>query len=183
MAFYCMKTMSIQRLIAATLSWKFRGKRYDDEVRDIRNSNIGFNGMLTPLCKDRLVQAMEVQMGIRYHVRGALIVSAVLLAAGANASAQDRLATANAPEAATLQPASPLAPAPGSSNITLPATIRTVSLTPADSAPVHDLHTDPRWPQIANCVNNTATPEAFQTCLQSALLADTTGNAAALLHH
>jgi hypothetical protein len=38
-------------------------------------------------------------------------------------------------------------------------------------APVADpLHADTRWPLFANCINNTATPDAFQACLQMAFL-------------
>jgi len=45
------------------------------------------------------------------------------------------------------------------------------------AAPVGDtvkttdpLHADARWPLFANCINNTATPDAFQGCLQMAFM-------------
>jgi len=54
-------------------------------------------------------------------------------------------------------------------------------ITPMQTVAVFDLHADPRWPLMANCVNNTATPAAFQSCLRSAFLSDATGQTAALL--
>jgi hypothetical protein len=32
------------------------------------------------------------------------------------------------------------------------------------------LHADPNWPLFSNCINNTATPAAFQGCLQMAFM-------------
>jgi hypothetical protein len=35
--------------------------------------------------------------------------------------------------------------------------------------PLNTLQTDPRWPQLKNCIDNTGTPDAFQACLQKVL--------------
>jgi hypothetical protein len=44
------------------------------------------------------------------------------------------------------------------------------------SAPEDDgLRKDPRWPQLRSCIENTATPKEFETCLHTTLMTDATG--------
>lgn len=43
------------------------------------------------------------------------------------------------------------------------------------------LHADRRWPQFANCVNNTVSRQEFVSCLRTAYLSDGTGTELALL--
>jgi hypothetical protein len=46
----------------------------------------------------------------------------------------------------------------------------------ATPAPQDDgLRKDPRWPQLRSCIENTATPKEFETCLHTTLMTDTTG--------
>lgn len=46
------------------------------------------------------------------------------------------------------------------------------------------LHSDVRWPLFKNCIDNTATPAAFEACLQMAFLnAEPDGQVLALLTH
>lgn len=46
----------------------------------------------------------------------------------------------------------------------------------ATPAPDDDgLRKDPRWPQLRSCIENTATPKEFETCLHATLMTDTTG--------
>ena len=63
--------------------------------------------------------------------------------------------------------------------------VRTAEFTPQAIRQAGDgrdaLHADRRWPQLENCINATNTPEAFNSCLASALLQDSTGAAASLL--
>jgi hypothetical protein len=51
-----------------------------------------------------------------------------------------------------------------------PTQLASVEVVPPAAAPaVKDpLHADPRWPLFANCINNTATPDDFNACLQMA---------------
>src|SRR5262245_6645088 len=49
---------------------------------------------------------------------------------------------------------------------------------PAAGLETDGLHQDPRWPQFRKCIEETATPKEFESCLQSAFMIDTTGTAA-----
>ncbi len=50
------------------------------------------------------------------------------------------------------------------------ASVTTAAPTSDVKASVDPLHADARWPLFSNCINNTATPDAFQACLQMAFL-------------
>lgn len=55
-------------------------------------------------------------------------------------------------------------------------------LADAVAVPSNDgLHSDKRWPQMADCINNTASQDQFVSCLRTAFLADGTGAEVALL--
>ena len=54
---------------------------------------------------------------------------------------------------------------------------------PSEAAPRtgDGLHADPRWPNFANCINNTGSRAQFEACLRSAFMKDSTGTEASLL--
>jgi hypothetical protein len=75
----------------------------------------------------------------------------------------------------------PEANAPASITPTRLASVEVVP--PAATPAVKDpLHADPHWPLFANCINNTATPDEFNACLQMAFTGvGPTGQVLALL--
>ncbi len=63
---------------------------------------------------------------------------------------------------------------------TVPLIGKATTLVPSPRAGLETdgLHQDPRWPQFRKCIEDTASPKEFESCLQSAFMLDTTGTAA-----
>ena len=69
--------------------------------------------------------------------------------------------------AASQKPANSVQPAAGTS---------VTAALQATPAPEDDgLRKDPRWPQLRSCIENTATPKEFETCLHTTLMTNSSG--------
>jgi len=114
-------------------------------------------------------------MGFGHGLSGALLAAAVFGAIATSVSA-DELPIP--PARATETPAAgenakqkvAIVPLIGSTRSNVP--------NPAAGLETDGLHQDPRWPQFRKCIEETATPKEFESCLQSAFMIDTTGTAA-----
>ena len=72
--------------------------------------------------------------------------------------------------AANAQPVSPKdrpVAAPPAQVAVLPASQARGQATRAPLLRTNELRADPRWPQLKACIDNTATPDAFRSCLQN----------------
>lgn len=85
-----------------------------------------------------------------------MVTACMLIAGSTNAFAEDAAPVG----------ANPAAPA-ANAQVAALTTAMPVDGTKAASDP---LHADPNWPLFSNCINNTATPAAFQACLQMAFM-------------
>jgi hypothetical protein len=89
------------------------------------------------------------------------IVAACFILAGTSlALAQDAAPTVDPKPAAEAQPSVAPTQVASLAGTTVAATVRATD----------PLHLDPNWPLFQNCIDNTATPAAFQGCLQLAFL-------------
>ena len=121
-------------------------------------------------------------MTIRRHIKGSMIALTVLFATASTVSAENLSASQNPGQIGTETVGVTVDGTVAPQDTTFRPT-RVAGISPLRTVAVNDLHADPRWPLMANCVNNTATPAAFQSCLQSAFLSDATGQTSALLGH
>jgi len=122
------------------------------------------------------LKRVEAFVGMYGKLVRTFAAASVVGAVSTSASAAD-LPT---PPAHVLETAN-TAPAPAQEVAALPAASQANPIANAAAGLESDgLHRDPRWPQLRNCIENTATPKEFETCLQSALNTDTTGLSASL---
>ena len=114
-------------------------------------------------------------MSFGHRLSGALLAAAVLGAIATSVSADELpIPPARAIETPavgeTAKQKIAVAPLIGSTRANVP--------NPAAGLETDGLRQDPRWPQFRKCIEDTATPKEFESCLQSAFMIDTTGTAA-----
>src|ERR1700741_5128622 len=109
-------------------------------------------------------------MGGRHNLVRSLAVASLFMALVTRVSAQPaqtmRVRVIDTTAATASQ--KPATPAPGTSVTAAPQT------TPSELAD-DGLRKDPRWAQMRSCIENTATPKEFDSCLHSVLMTDSTG--------